>query len=140
MPKPSTDDGSALPLLLGALGLLILFTLALLGSAQFLQQQRQLNTKTDAVALHLASLQLAAVKAATMSTRPESNLEAVASADILQLYGNESPIRLRIVSGSSWVQVGYCERARATIGAMIWGGQALVCAQSRAAALGEAGN
>lgn len=135
MHRNSSDDGSALPLLLGSLGLLVFFTLTLLGSAQFLQQQRQLNSKTDSIALLLASLKAREVSGAT-----DSSLESQARSEIANLYQNEAPTRLQVEAGETWVQVAYCEQARATIGAVIWGGRALVCAKSRAAIVADAAN
>lgn len=135
MHRNSSDDGSALPLLLGSLGLLVFFTLTLLGSAQFLQQQRQLNSKTDSIALLLASLKAREVSGAT-----DSSLESQARSEIANLYQNEAPTRLQVEAGETWVQVAYCEQARTTIGAVIWGGRALVCAKSRAAIATNAAN
>ena len=135
MHRNSSDDGSALPLLLGSLGLLVFFTLTLLGSAQFLQQQRQLNSKTDSIALLLAS-----IKAREVSGATDSSLESQARSEIANLYQNEAPTRLQVEAGETWVQVAYCEQARTTIGAVIWGGRALVCAKSRAAIVADAAN
>jgi len=128
--RHTTDTGSTLPLLLGGLALLLAFALTLVGSAQFLQQQRQLNAKTDELALHLA--QLAETLAATGNSAAP-NLEASARSDLLKLYGETTPLNLEVTTPSAQsVQVGYCEVSRVTIGAVIWGGNAKVCAVSRA--------
>jgi len=121
-----TDRGSVLPLLLGAVGLLLILTMTLLGACQFLQQQRLLNSKTDAIALDLTQTKVS-------SGETLAALEELAARDVVELYGDPQPLRLSVTQplpGS--VQVGYCERSRVTIGAVIWGGRALVCAQSRA--------
>ena len=131
--EDSNDRGSVLPILLAGLTFLVIFSLTLLGSVQFLQQQRILNSKTDAVALKLT----ASLSQAGLAEEPTGGetLEKQARLELVKYYAEPVPLDLRVSQvGEASVQVGYCEPSRTNFGALIWGGHAKVCAVSRASA------
>lgn len=133
----ASESGSALPMLLGGLLFLLVLSLSLLAAAQFLQQQRQLNVKTDALALDLtqARIEMAGTAdAREVSAAVDERLQA----DLTDFYGQNpvpgageaTPEVTRIEADS--VAVSWCEPAKVTLGRLIWGGSAQVCAKSRA--------
>ena len=129
----SSDSGSVLPILLAGLAFLAIFALTLVGSIQFLQQQRILNSKTDAIALELTEN----LMRPSDSSRQAANetLENQARQALAKFYNEQAPLDLRVSQeGEASVQVGYCEPSRTNFGALIWGGHAKVCAVSRASA------
>ena len=130
--EPAQDGGSVLPILLAGLAFLVIFSLTLLGSVQFLQQQRILNSKTDSVALALTQ-RLIDVGSGNGSS--DKSPEVAARSELARLFSETNPIDLTVTQiGDSSIQVGYCEPSRTSFGSGIWGGAARVCAVSRATA------